>query len=229
MAELDAIGKDRSNTQGAGFKYRGIDDVYNALHVLLAKHGVFTVPQVQDMKREERQSKAGSLLNYTILTIDFKFYAQDGSSVTATMIGEAMDSGDKSSNKAMSVAHKYAFLQVFAIPTVDEKDPDGQTHELQSKGSTFRGDEYNGAPWDPAAEFGAGPSYDSPAPATPKRGPSDAQIKRLFAIATSAGWPQKDLKDYVKATTGAESSKDIPLAKYDELCKYIEAHPMKGR
>jgi hypothetical protein len=59
MGELDAIGKARSNSQGAGFKYRGIDDVYNALHALLAKHGVFTVPQVQSMKREERQSKAG--------------------------------------------------------------------------------------------------------------------------------------------------------------------------
>jgi hypothetical protein len=233
MSELDAIGKARSNSQGAGFKYRGIDDVYNALHALLAKHGVFTVPQVQSMKREERQSKSGGVLNYTILTIDFVFYAIDGSSVTATMVGEAMDSGDKSSNKAMSVAHKYAFLQVFAIPTEEQKDPDAETHEPLPKKAKQEA-------WEPFAGFESPPEdaradlgFDAPVKPDPRgapsyiKSPSPAQIKRLFAISAAAGWPEKDLRDYVKLATGADKSADIPLNKYDELCEYIKSHPHK--
>lgn len=73
------------------------------------------------------------------------------------------------------------------------------------------------------------PAAFSPGAHPQIKAPSPAQVKRLFAIAASAGWPNKDLKDYVKSTTGAESSNDIPLAKYDELCRYIEAHPYKGR
>lgn len=133
MKSITPIGKERVNTQqGAGFKFRGIDDIYNAIHTILADNGVFTVPQVVDVKREERQSKSGGTLNYSILTIDYKFYAEDGSFITATMVGEAMDSGDKASNKAQSVAHKYAFLQVFAIATQEDKDPDAEIHEVKA-------------------------------------------------------------------------------------------------
>jgi hypothetical protein len=52
----------------------------------------------------------------------------DGSSVTTVITGEAMDSGDKATNKAMSVALKYALLQMFLIPTDDMRDPDATTH-----------------------------------------------------------------------------------------------------
>ena len=61
---------------------------------------------------------------YTRLKINFGFYAEDGSHVDAVVIGEAMDTGDKASNKALSIGLKYAMLQVFCIPTEDEKDPD---------------------------------------------------------------------------------------------------------
>lgn len=133
MKEITAISKDKRNTQGSGFNYRGIDDIYNVLHSILVQHKVFTVPTVVDMKREERTSKSGGTLAYSILTIEYKFYTLDGSFITATMVGEAMDSGDKASNKAQSVAHKYALLQVFAIPTVEEKDPDSESHETKPK------------------------------------------------------------------------------------------------
>jgi len=129
MADLEAVGKEKKNVQ-QGFMYRGIDDVYNALHAVLAKHKVFTVPRVLGKTREERQTKTGGALTFSILEMEFTFFAEDGSSVTAVVIGEGMDSGDKSSNKAMAVAHKYALLQVFAIPTVDMDDPDKETHDV---------------------------------------------------------------------------------------------------
>ncbi len=126
IADCPAIGKDsRNKTQN--FMYRGIDAVMNVFQPLFAKHGVFVVPEVLETRREERQTKVGGNLIYTILTMRYTFYAKDGSSVSAVVQGEGMDSADKSSNKAMSVAFKYACFQVFCIPTEEMKDPDGDT------------------------------------------------------------------------------------------------------
>lgn len=129
MAESDAIAKGRRNQQ-QGFNFRGIDDVYNSLHPLLAKHGVFSTTEVIEERTEERTTKSGSALIYRMLKVKFHFYAADGSTVESVIIGEGMDSGDKASNKAMAVAHKYALLQLLAIPTEDAKDPDMESHEV---------------------------------------------------------------------------------------------------
>lgn len=126
--EIGAIGKNKRNEQQK-FMFRGIDDVYNALQPLLAKYGVFTVPQVLEDRTEERQSKSGGNLIYRVLKMRYDFYTEDGSSVPCTVIGEGMDSGDKAANKAMAIAHKYALLQTFCIPTEDMKDPDAESHE----------------------------------------------------------------------------------------------------
>lgn len=67
------------------------------------------------------------------MKVKYTFYAEDGTSVTATVTGEGMDSGDKSLNKAMSIAFKYACFQVFCIPTEEMVDPDGESHEVQAK------------------------------------------------------------------------------------------------
>lgn len=130
MADIGAIGKDKKNQQ-QGFMFRGIDQVMNELHPLLAKHGVLVIPEVLDTKREERLTKSGGTLIYTIHKVKYHFTATDGSEVCATLVGEGMDSADKSSNKAMAVAFKYACFQVFCIPTEEmtKDDPDGNTPE----------------------------------------------------------------------------------------------------
>ena len=128
MQEIPAIGKEKKNQQ-QGFKYRGIDDVMNALQPILAKHKVFVVPEVLEQTREERVTGKGSTLLYSLMKIKYTFYAEDGSSIYAVVIGEGMDSGDKASNKAMAIALKYAFFQVFCIPTEEMKDPDAETPE----------------------------------------------------------------------------------------------------
>lgn len=126
MKKINAIGKDSYN-KTQNFKYRGIDDVMNELHGALSECGVFVVPEVLEENRSTGKSKSGGELYYTRLKIKFTFYAADGSYVNSVVIGEAMDSGDKASNKALSVGLKYAMLQVFCIPTEDEKDPDAQS------------------------------------------------------------------------------------------------------
>nr|DAG61399.1 MAG TPA: ERF superfamily protein [Caudoviricetes sp.] len=123
MRQLGAIGKTSKNAQ-QGFMYRGVDAVMNALNPVLTANHVFCVPEVLEQHREERQTRNGGNLIYSILKMCYTLYAEDGSSVSATVIGEGMDSADKSSNKAMSVAYKYAMFQIFSIPTEEMADPD---------------------------------------------------------------------------------------------------------
>lgn len=132
MAEVGHIGKSRKNAQ-QGYNFRGVDDVYAGLQLVMAKHGVICVPEVLEDRTEDRTTAKGSALIYRVLKIRYTFYADDGSSVTAVVIGEGMDSGDKASNKAMSVAHKYALLQVFMIPTDEPKDPENDSYDLEKK------------------------------------------------------------------------------------------------
>ena len=121
-----AIGKEKRNQQ-QNFMYRGIDDVMNVFQPLMSEAGIFMVPEVLEAKREERQSSRGGNLIYSILKVRYTFYAEDGSNVSAVVIGEGMDSGDKASNKAMAVAMKYAMFQTFCIPTEEMPDPDAET------------------------------------------------------------------------------------------------------
>lgn len=129
MADIGAIGKDKKNAQ-QGFKYRGVDDVMNALQPVMVQHGLFVVPEIIDQKREERQTNRGGNLIYSVCTVRYTFYAKDGSSVQCVVVGEGMDSGDKATNKAMSSAFKYACFQVFCIPTEEMKDPDAEVHTV---------------------------------------------------------------------------------------------------
>lgn len=132
LEEVPAIGKNKKNTT-QGFMFRGIDDVMNTFQPLLAKHKVFMVPQILEQTREERQTSKGGTLIYSICKIKYIFYAEDGSSIEAIVVGEGMDSGDKATNKAMAIAMKYAMFQVFCIPTEEMRDSDGETPPASKK------------------------------------------------------------------------------------------------
>ena len=135
MGQINAIAKGRSNSM-QNFKYRGIDDVMNELHPILAKCGIFIVPTVLEEQRAEGKTSKGGIIYFTRLKIKFTFYAKDGSFFESVVIGEAMDSGDKASNKALSIGLKYALLQVFCIPTEDDKDPDSTSYDfIENKGA----------------------------------------------------------------------------------------------
>jgi len=130
QGELSKVGisKDQKNAQ-QGFKFRSIDDVYNALAPLLAKHRLCMLPIVKNRLVTERPTAKGGLLFYVVVEIEYTLVsASDGSQHKITTIGEAMDSGDKATNKAMSAAYKYACIQTFCIPTEGDNDADSTTH-----------------------------------------------------------------------------------------------------
>ena len=132
QAELakTGIAKSRKNKQGEGYMFRGIDDVYAALAPLLAEHRLCVIPRMMQRDIAERTSSKGNPLFYVTVHAEFDFVsAEDGSKHTAATFGEAMDSGDKATNKAMSAAYKYAAFMTFAIPTEGDNDADASTPE----------------------------------------------------------------------------------------------------
>jgi hypothetical protein len=140
QAELCKVGiaKDSRNNQGQGYNFRGIDAVYNVLSSIMAQNGLVIVPRMLARTCEERVSKSGGALFYVTVEAEFDLIsAEDGSKHTARTFGEAMDSGDKATNKAMSAAYKYMAFQTFAIPTSGDNDADSSTHEVVRKKSTI--------------------------------------------------------------------------------------------
>lgn len=134
QAELarDGITKSRKNQQ-QGYNFRGIDDVYNALSPLLAKHGLCILPRILTRECHERATQKGGVLFYVTVEAEFDFVcAEDGSKHVVRTFGEAMDSADKATNKAMSAAYKYAAFQAFAIPTEADNDADAHTPQAIS-------------------------------------------------------------------------------------------------
>jgi predicted outer membrane protein len=124
------ISKDKRNEQ-QNYRFRGIDDVYNALAPILAGTGLVILPRMVGRSVTERHTSKGAVLFYVVVDAEFDFVAaSDGSVHTVKTYGEAMDSGDKATNKAMSAAYKYAAFQTFCIPTEGTPDANATTHEV---------------------------------------------------------------------------------------------------
>ena len=128
----DGIAKSRNNTQ-QGFKFRGIDETLNTLAPVLSEHGLLMLPRMVNRSITERESRNGGVLFSVTVEAEFDFVsAEDGSKHTVRTFGEAMDSGDKATNKAMSIAYKYAAFLAFCIPVEGmAADADETVHEVK--------------------------------------------------------------------------------------------------
>lgn len=157
------ISKDRKNQQ-QGYSFRGIDDVYNVLSGMLAESGLCIIPRILTRSCQERQTQKGGVLFYVTVEAEYDLVsAEDGSKHTARVFGEAMDSADKATNKAMSAAYKYMAFQTFAIPTEGDNDADAHTPTVAPK---------------PVEKFDYDSAMDAMADAV-----SEAQLKSVFAPA----------------------------------------------
>lgn len=142
LIEKGGIGKEKSEKAKSktvpygtpDYAFRSIDQVYNALGPALVNNNLVILPRMIDRQVTERISAKGSVLFNVVVAAEFDFIStEDGSKVTISTFGEAMDSGDKATNKAMSVAYKYAAFQAFCIPTEETiQDADAENHEIKS-------------------------------------------------------------------------------------------------
>ncbi|WP_426716497.1 ERF family protein [Corynebacterium auriscanis] len=127
MRDVTSLGKNQDNKH-QGFKFRGIDDVMQVFGPAMRKHGLRCVPINMVTKLGDKQLK-NSVAKTVDVVVDYRWYGPDGSYIDSQMGAESFDSGDKATAKAMSVALRTLFLQVFCLPT-DELDPDSYTYEI---------------------------------------------------------------------------------------------------
>ena len=132
MAEVQSVGKDGTNTQ-QGYRFRGIDGVMNAVGPALRKHGVVIVPTVEESNyREVEVGAKRTLQRECTVRVKYTVYGPNGGCFSGTVYGEALDSGDKATAKAHSVAYRTFLLQALTIPT-DDPDPDQHSVERSTR------------------------------------------------------------------------------------------------
>lgn len=129
MREVKGVAKRQlHDSPGARFNFRGIDAVMNAVGPALRAHGVIVLPSVKSAEYRDVLTSKGKPAREVTVVVEYTFIAPDGSMLSVTVPGEAMDNGDKGTAKAMSVAFRVALLQTLCLPT-DEPDPDSQAYE----------------------------------------------------------------------------------------------------
>lgn len=153
MADVGAIGKNSRNTQ-QNFVFRGIDDVMNAVNGALCKHGVFYAPEVLNAEYFNYTTKNGTGMRSATLDVAYTFYGPAGDSVQTVFKGEASDSGDKATNKALAAALKYCLLHTFCIPTEEQARDDADRHSPEVSDGV-------------SAPQSGGPNGESPAAGSP--------------------------------------------------------------
>ena len=181
----DGIGKDRTNKE-QNYKFRGIDDVYNALAPLLAANGLVILPKYISRDVSERLSSKGNKMFNIVLKVEFTFKStKDGSEHIVSFFGEATDSADKATNKASSAAYKYCVIQTFCIPVEGEDDADKNTPE------ETRPEPKQTNPARPAASF-----WNTTEEQKKWKSATDDQIREWSKLSSDRrkGWLEKALK-----------------------------------
>lgn len=223
MNDIGAVKKEKDFKSNQGsYKFRGIDDVMNALHPAMVKNKIFVVPTILEQTRTTRTTRNGTEMIVSICKIQYDFFAEDGSKVSAVVIGEGMDTGDKATNKAMSIAFKYACFQVFCIPTEEMIDPDGERPELEEEKGT--GKEKTSA----AKRNAAGKTNKAKAPVEAAADPnktkvSDVMVSTMRSELKRTGVAENQILNLFKVNGLAE----MTIAQFQKAMKKFQATPDK--
>ena len=197
----EGISKNRKNQQ-QGYNFRGIDDVYNALAPVIAKHGLVILPRCLSRELTERSSSKGGVIFSVTVEAEFDFVSShDSSKHTVKTYGEAMDSADKATNKAMSAAYKYAAFQTFCIPTEGDNDADAVTHQVAPRAAR------------PTKADASAPAANGPELMTPD------EVANITALADEVG---KSVKDIVAAYK-VSALTFIPRSAFPKIVARLEA------
>lgn len=203
-SEMPSIAKEGKNA-AQGYSFRGVDQVFNSLQPIFAKHGVIITAEILDLRRDERPSKSGGVMAFVTVRVRYNFVAKDGSSISTESAGEGCDTSDKATPKALSISLKYALLETFLVPTADSKDPENDSHELA-----------------PMPKPKAAPA---PAPAAKLTGDQGIVIAKLLADKQEAGKDIADLVERVKAKLGIDNFPGELTS--DQAAKIIKAWSAK--
>lgn len=220
MVEVDPITKDRRNEK-QGFAFRGVDDVYNMLHRIFARHQVFVLPRGREHTFSERKTASGGIQLHHIVKGTFVFCHSSGSTVEMDLYGECSDTGDKGAGKAQQYAYKIGLLQAFLIPTEGDNDPDAQ--------GTVWGNNAPAQQQRPAQQQGSAPAARRQAPPRQdaRRAPAGEQPSQGHPNAPPAAQQQSglspaqqlagQLKKQLCATTSMQELRDEQARLRDKI------------
>lgn len=133
LSELRLVGiaKGKTCTAGGTYKFRGIDDVYNALSSILSDSGLIIIPKVVFVQSNMILKESGKYNEHVIVHTEFSLIdPYDGSMHVGSAYGEAIDVSDKAFGKAQSYAYKAFAFQAFCIPTEGDNDTENNHHEI---------------------------------------------------------------------------------------------------
>jgi hypothetical protein len=217
MIAIDAVGKNGYNKHG-NYAFRGIDDVINAVGPIFRQLRIVPIPKLQKVTYRDVLTSTGKPSKETTLEIVYRFRGPAGDYEDVVVPGESMDSADKGSAQAMSVAYRIALLQLLCIPTGDP-DPDSFQPE---RGAPARG-----------GRSQSGESFDDARPAAPQRpafnpGPAAAELMAGLLSAKHRGaltrvWKRCGEAVELGAITAAEAT--ALKAKFAELGPKLPADP----
>jgi len=127
MEEVQAVRKEGFN-DSQRYNFRGVDQVVNAVGPIFRKHKIIPVPYHCVAGYRDVLTSTGKPTREVTTTCTYRFYGPAGDYIEAVVPGESLDSGDKGTAKAMSVAYRIVLLQSLCIPT-DDRDPDQDSYE----------------------------------------------------------------------------------------------------
>lgn len=213
MKEVGAVAKGKTSDSSAGsYKYRGIDDIYNAVNPAFAHQGIFTTNEILKAEHVAIVTGSGKSATECRLTTRWYFWASDGSWVSIDTEGVGRDTQDKAANKAMAAAHKYALVQILALPTAEPKDSEDPEIDITAEERRRQQQRPAPAPARPATpapqpQHAAPPAKASPAPATPAAPAAPAAPRP--AAAESAQLAATEIQALADMLSGADGAQQL--------------------
>lgn len=135
------FGKDAKLETGERYGYRSHEGIVAYIRRVMTENHIVHFPQIIDARQDETTTKNGARQYHHVLQVKFDLvHTEDGSMHSVITQGESLDMSDKGSNKAMTAAEKYMYLQVFKLAGADEQD--AQAPEILQGDPAMPGEEF---------------------------------------------------------------------------------------
>ncbi|MGH3940575.1 MAG: ERF family protein [Pseudonocardiaceae bacterium] len=145
--------KNKQGNDYTQYKFRGVDDVINSFGPVTLVHGVHVFPVRTDAAYRDINSSGGSKMRECTVTVTWLVMGPMGDTLPSMQsCGEAMDSSDKGTAKAQSVALRVLLLTGGLVPT-NSADPDSQ-HVDRGEAPVRSAASYLDEIIDPSTSFG---------------------------------------------------------------------------
>ncbi|MFC8267762.1 ERF family protein [Streptomyces cinereoruber] len=125
--DIRGIAKGEEYNDGySRYNFRGVDATVMAFAPVTMRHGVNVMPHRVDATYRDTKTAKGKATRECTVTITWHIIGPRGDIIVAQSQGEALDSGDKGTAKAQSVALRVLLLNGGLVPTGDP-DPGHST------------------------------------------------------------------------------------------------------